>query len=237
MRWPFQQRQWSQTRNAKQSRSAADVDSLQLYDELYAVGKAEAQQRDAEDIKHASLPQATSSAMGASVYMKRDGNIPPSQGRWQSNVDINMLRWHVPPCDDDLLLDVDGIFDTEGLLQSCNSPTLFDKQDPSGSREQVPSTWDAQRLHPSRESIIWRQGAYGADENVVYGESLDAVEEEETTHQNKPTFWRKRVQQHVDRAAPVHERGFVAAAAAEAAMTKEQLLIRGYTDCDLGYLV
>ena len=189
----------------------------------------------------------------ASVHIERDNDEQHLKGHWQASSDLEMLRWHVPPCEDNLV-DISDIFDTEGLMQSCNSLTTTltrDRRDAPGYRESASSTsHDAQRPYSLREtgaSSMWWQSDEQADEHTI-GTNNERLEADHDTSKSASTTYqseaeaawrRKRMACLGDRGALINGRGsfFLAAATAEAGMTTEELALAGYTDCDLSYLV
>jgi hypothetical protein len=213
---------------------------------------ADAQQRDAEAIRDAGSPSISMVTDAiASVHIERDNDAQHLKGHWQASSE--MLSWHVPPCEDDLV-DISDIFDTEGLMQSCNSLTTTlarDRRDAPGYRESASSTsHDAQRPYSLREtgaSSMWWQSDEQADEHTI-GTNNERLEADHDTSKSASTTYqseaeaawrRKRMACLGDRGALINGRGsfFLAAATAEAGMTTEELALAGYTDCDLSYLV
>ena len=254
LRWPFQQRQWSQKRRAKPNHTAAvDEASLQPY-RVAALSVADAQQRDAEAIREAgsrSISMVTDAI--ASVHIEWDNDVQHIKGHWQASSDLEMLRRHVPPSEDDLvdISDIFEIFDPDGLMQSCNSltPTLArDRRNAPGYREDASSiSHDAQRpysLHETGASSMWCQSDEQADEHAI-GTNNERLEADHDTSKNasakyqseaEAVWRRKRMVSLGNRGAPINGRGSFSLAA-EAGMTREELALAGYTDCDLSYLV
>jgi hypothetical protein len=240
-RWPFQQRAWSEARALRENampipETVVGEGAHEAYD-IGALSIADAQSPPEKEVEKGVQSQTAPASLDV------QGRRVQHKQRSQSSAALRMLPWHSMAYDDGLAAMAD-VFDTDELMQGCNSLTLETggwrvAGCPNGrglqrAPRQCPSprTDSGGIWHDCGDELAQQKPEY-MDMLSAYASAAEGSEVAQAVPEGPIATRHSSKQTGLTHAAS----RFLAATKAEAAMSQLELESLGYTDCDLSYLI